>query len=97
MSSKNTVDYDLDLWINSNVYSVARKGRYASACTKYTNRAIVALADLDVPFHIARLEDGKWQVGLGRMIAVSESWNALAYPICKLIYKMISHEDWKRP
>lgn len=95
MSEKNTVDYDLDLWINSHVYKVARKGRYAPAVTKYTNRAITALADLNVPFEISRLENGRWKLRLYHIVAESSSWQGLSFPICKAIYELITQAEWK--
>ena len=95
MSDKNTVDYDLDLWINYNVYKVARKGRYAPAVSKYTNRAIAALADLDVPFQISRTAEGRWRVQLYHIVGEGGSWQELAYPICKAIYQLITQKEWK--
>ena len=95
MSEKNTVDYDLDLWINTNVYRFTRKGRYAPAVTKYTNRAITALADLNVPFQISRLETGRWKIQLFHIAHEAESWQGLAYPISKSIYQLITQKHWK--
>lgn len=94
MSERNTVDYDLDCWIDENFYH--RKCRVtAPHYTKYTNKALHILEDLEMPFTVGRAEDTLFEVRMYHLIERTKTWEELAYAICKLVYTLITRRTWR--
>jgi hypothetical protein len=96
MSDRNTVDYDLDVWIDENVYKRKHTRRFtAPAYTKYTNRALHILEDLEIPFTVGRTADLMFEVRLYHCVETVKTWEELAMAICKVVFKLMTRRNWR--
>lgn len=96
MSDKTAVDYQLDVWIDENVYH--RRGIRKHAAphyTKYTNRALFTLEFLEIPFTLSRTEDLMYEIRIYHCVERVKTWEELAYGVCKAIYKLMTKQTWR--
>lgn len=88
-------DTNLDLWIENRVLHRDRRKRYTvGAYTRYTNKALLLLHDLEMPFDLTRRDDLKYQVTVYGQWQLADSWEDVAYAVCLLIYQVIEGKVW---
>lgn len=91
-----TRDQSLDLWIETKVLHIDRSKRYSvGAYTRYTNKAMLLLNDLEMPYSIVRRPgDLKYEVQIYGQSGLADSWEDLAYSICLQIFQAIEGHAW---
>lgn len=91
-----TRDQALDLWIETRILHRDRRKRYSvGAYTRYPNKALLLLTDLEMPFAIKRRGvDLKYEVEIYGYSGLADSWEDIAYTICLLIFEVIERKPW---
>lgn len=88
-------DMNLDLWIETKVLHRDRSKRYSvGAYTRYTNKALLLLQDLEFPFVMTRREDLKFELRAHGRWQLADSWEDVAYAACLLIYEVMEGRPW---
>jgi hypothetical protein len=91
-----TRDQALDLWIETKLLHRDRSKRYSvGAYTKYANKALLLINDLEMPYRITRRHgDMKYEVEIYGHVELADSWEDMAYTICRLIFQVIERQAW---
>jgi hypothetical protein len=89
-------DQALDLWIESRILYRDRRKRYSvGAYTRYPNKALFLLNDLEMPYQLKRRgDDLKFEIEVYGYTELADSWEDVAYTICLLIYQVIERKKW---
>lgn len=88
-------DERLDQWIEQKLLKKQKSKRYAvGAFTKYPNKALCLLSDLEFPFTLRRREDMKFEVSVFGVLEIADSWEDLALAICRLIFRVVEGATW---
>jgi len=89
-------DQQLDLWIERRLLHRDRSKRYSvGAYTRYPNKALLLLNDLEMPYTIKRRDgDLKIEVEIFGHTDLADSWEDVAYTICLLIFRFVEQRPW---
>lgn len=88
-------DERLDQWVETRLLRRSRSKRYAvPGYTKYTNRALLTLSDIEMPYSLKRREDLKYEISALGHTEISDSWEDLALSVCRLLYRVVEGSSW---
>lgn len=89
-------DMKLDLWIEAKLLRRDRTKRYTvAAFTKYVNKALLLLNDLEMPYSLTRRpHDLKYEVTVYGNTDLADSWEDVAYTVCRLIFQAVDGKPW---
>lgn len=88
-------DARLDLWIDRKLLRRSARGKLGCpSYTKFANRAILLLADLEMTFSIQRRDDLKFEVRVLHHMELANNLEELAMAICLCIFRVVEGSPW---
>ncbi|HYX39989.1 MAG TPA: hypothetical protein VE954_43385 [Oligoflexus sp.] len=88
-------DARLDQWVDAKLLRRATKRRFgAPGYTRYTNKALIMLSDVEIPFVLRRREDLKYELQIYGHTDIADGWDDLGLTVCRLLFRSIEGTDW---
>jgi hypothetical protein len=88
-------DQALDKWILNHLLHRDLSRRYSlPAFTRYTNKALLLLADIELLFELRRREDLKYELSIHGITNIADSWEDLAMVTCRTIFEAVDGRKW---
>jgi hypothetical protein len=88
-------DARLDLWIEKKLLRRSAGRRLgAPGYTRYTNKALLLLSDIEMPFVIQRRQDLKFEVIVYGFGELADAWEDLGLAICRVLFRVVEGSDW---
>lgn len=89
-------DARLDGWIEMKLLRRSKGGRRLGApgYTRYTNKALLLLSDIEMPFALQRREDLKFEVRIFGHCEIADSWEDIGLAVCRALFKAVEGKDW---